>query len=481
MNYEKIDDIKAAVYQMLPFGVSFDLIARDLVIGQTPALLLCVNGFISTDNQEKLLSSLQDIKADSLDGQELAAYLTTKIPFAGVELVSMSNPQHFCTTLLEGPALLCLEGVTSAIAIDVRSYISRSIEEPDSEKISGGAKDGFNESLVTNTSLIRRRIRSRDLVFSLTKIGSHSQTDVVVAYKHSVADQQLLNKIMTDLSHIQADSLTMGAQSLAELLLPKKWWSPLPSFRLTSRPDVACSYLEEGYILLMVDTSPQVIILPCSLFQFTQSPEDYCNAPLVGTYSRWIRFICIPVNLFLLPLFLLLTVYYPKITQELALLSQPLTKTRLIFYTFAAEFLLDLLKHSTEQSDSRRAGTLSIIGGLIIGDMAINMHWVSPEILFYAGFTLLTSLSLPSAEFADALRTYRVILLVLTAAFGLPGFIAAIVITLLSIATTPVYGPYSYLWPLIPFHWKALKSLLMRYPTVKKQPPKRSGDRTRSG
>ena len=127
MNYEKIDDIKAAVYQMLPFGVSFDLIARDLVIGQTPALLLCVNGFISTDNQEKLLSSLQDIKADSLDGQELAAYLTTKIPFAGVELVSMSNPQHFCTTLLEGPALLCLEGVTSAIAIDVRSYISRSI------------------------------------------------------------------------------------------------------------------------------------------------------------------------------------------------------------------------------------------------------------------------------------------------------------------------------------------------------------------
>lgn len=461
-----------ALEALIPLQKSFDLVCRDIFLGSSKALLLCVNGFVSSDVQQQVFSNLQD-SADYSQSYTLDyyAYVKNKICFAQVD--SVTSLEEFCVQMLSGPMALLIDGYDQGIVIDVRSYPFRGIKEPDSEKISRGSRDGFIESLVTNTSLIRRRLRTFDLIFEGAQVGTNSHTDVAIAYRETLVDKKLLDKLRKDLKNIKADSLTMGTQSLSELLLPKKWWSPLPSFRITERPDVACSYLEEGYILVLVDNSPLTLILPCTIFQFTQSPEDYCKPPLSGTYSRWIRFLCVPINLLLLPLFLLLTVYYPDITASLNLLTTgPLPKIRLVFYTFTAEFLLDLFKHSTALSDSRFSGTLSIIGGLIIGDMAISLNWVSPEVLFYAGFTLLTSLSLPSAEFADALRIYRMIILIGTSIWGLPGFLGGIGVTLLSTSTTPVYGSYSYLWPLIPFDLKALLSLLFRYPTAKKQPTK---------
>lgn len=470
-----LESNRQIMHRLLPLEKSYDLVCKEITVNHKDTLLLCVNGFVNTDVQQQVLSNLQ--RCDDYKGntqESFLTYVTKKICFA--QISSVTDADALCTFVLSGLMALIIDGFDMAILIDVRSYPFRSLQEPDSEKISRGSRDGFIESLVTNVTLLRRRLRDRDLIFSMQQVGKDSHTDVVVAYKDSLVDKELLTQLITDLGKIQADSLTMGTQSLAELLLPKKWWSPLPSFRITERPDVACSYLEEGYILVLTDNSPLALILPCTIFQFTQSPEDYCKPPLSGTYTRWIRFLCIPINLLLLPTFLLLTVYYPGITQALSLLvSSPLPKIRLVIYTFVAEFLLDLFKYSTAQSDSRFSGTLSIIGGFIIGDMAISLNWVSPEILFYAGFTLLTSLSLPSTEFADALRIYRIIILICTSAWGLPGFVGGILLSLISIATTPVYGKYSYLWPLFPFQWSALSSLLFRYPTAKKQPRKNRG------
>ena len=214
-----------------------------------------------------------------------------------------------------------------------------------------------------------------------------------------------------------------------------------------------------------------VLILPCTIFQFTQSPEDYLKNPVVGTYFRLIRFLCIPVNLLLMPVFLLLTTCYPAFTQKWNLLGTgSMGNTRIIFYVIAVELFLDLFRYSTSLNTSKYSGSLSIVGGLIIGDIAVTLNWATPEILFYGGITLLAGLTLSSPELADGLRIYRIFLVLATAFFGVWGFWIALSLVIISILLTPTFGGMSYFWPLAPFQGKALYRLLFRSPTYKAQP-----------
>ena len=173
----------------------------------------------------------------------------------------------------------------------------------------------------------------------------------------------------------------------------------------------------------------------------------------------------------MLPVFLLLTAYFPALSQSAQLLSTgQLTPVRLIFYVLTVEFVLDLFRYSTSLSSSRFSGSLSIVGGILIGDMAIRLNWASAEVLFYAAITLLASLSLSSIEISEALRVYRLFLLVATGFFGIWGFVVSSLLVFISMITTPTFGGMSYFWPLFPFNARALQSLLFRSPTAKAQP-----------
>ena len=421
------------LHRLLPLGKSFDLITRDLRLGETPAFWLGINGFCNTEILQQIFSDLQDPHY-TLDSEirDLPLYVQSRLGYAQVSLTS--SVDDILQNLLSGPSILLVDGFDQAVIIDVRTYPVRSISEPDTERSTRGARDGFVETLLFNTNLIRRRVRSAKLTFSIC---------------------------------------TLGSKSLEELLIHKRWWNPLPSIQLTERPDVACSYLCEGHILLIVDNSPAVLLLPGTIFQFTQSPEDYYNNPLTGTYFRMIRFLCIPVSLLLLPVFLLLSAYYPEITASLQLTPvSDLSPFRLFFYVLAVEFLLDLFKYSAALSSSRVSGALSIVGGLLIGDIAVSLNWASTEVLFYAAVTMLANLSLSSIEFADALRIYRILLVVTTGLWGLPGFLIGLTLVTVSILTTPTFAGFSYFWPLFPFNGPALRSLLFRRPTYKAQPSK---------
>lgn len=455
--------------ELLPIGTSFDLITRDLYFRDTPAFFLGVNGFVKTEILQQIFSDLQNpIFTQDTTIEDLALFMQSKIGYAQVELVS--DLETILKQVLSGPVLLLVDGFDKALLIDVRTYPTRSIEEPDTEHITRGSREGFVETMLFNANLIRRHIRSTGLTFEITSVGVDSKTDVAITYLNNLADKKQLQHIRETLKSLQVSALTMGAKSLEELLVIKKWYHPLPSIFMTERPDVACSYLLEGYILLIVDTFPCVMVLPSSFFQFTQSPEDYSSSPLVGGYFRIVRFLCIPVSLFLLPVFFLIAAYFPEVSAHLNLLKDPdMGRFRIFFYVLAVEFLLDLFKYSSSHISSRFSGSLSIIGGLIIGDVAVSLNWASTEVLFYAAITLLTSLSLTSMEFSDGLRLFRIFLILMTGVFGVWGFIAGTALILLSIATTPTFANVSYLWPLYPLNWQALKTLLFRYPTKKAQ------------
>ena len=460
----------AALQDFLPIGKSFDLMYRDLYFGDTRAYWLGINGFSRVELLQQIFSDLQNpLYLQNTTIEDLVRFMNAKIGYAQVTLTASWT--DILKNVLSGPSVLFIDGFAQAILIDVRNYPARSIEEPDVEKITRGARDGFVETMLFNANLIRRRIRSPHLVFSLQNVGTESQTDVVVAYLEHSVNQELLAKITHTLENLRVTGLTLGSKSLEELLLNKKWWHPLPGILMTERPDVACSYLSEGHILIIVDNSPGVLVLPGTIFQFTQSPEDYYKSPVVGSYFRLVRFFCIPVCLLITPVFLLITAFFPAFSDQLGLLSTgDLTPQRLIFYVISVEFLLDLFKYSAALTSSRFSGALSIVGGLLIGDIAVSLNWASSEVLFYAAVTLLTSLSLASIELADALRLYRIFLILATSLGGAWGFGIGLFLILLSAVTTPTFGGMSYFWPLIPFEWKALRTLLFRYPTAKAQP-----------
>lgn len=453
----------------LPLEKSFDLMHRALKLGGTRAFFLGVNGFCKTEILQHIFSDLQNplyMRDDKVE--DIADYVNSKIGYAQASLTD--SWETVFRNVLSGPTALFIDGFSQAVLIDVRTYPTRSMAEPDLERITKGSRDGFVETLLLNANLIRRRVRSPKLCFVMHSVGTESHTDVAVAYLEGSVNEGLLQSLSDTIDSLKVTSLTMGTKSLEELLLPKRWWNPLPSIQMTERPDVACSYLLEGHILVLVDNSPLVLILPCTIFQFTQSPEDYYNSPPVGTYFRLVRFLCIPVSLLLMPLFLLMSAYYTDFSLRIGLLSEGVTVHQALSYVLAVEFLLDLFKYSSSLSSGKFSGSLSLISGLIIGDIAVSLHWASAEVLFYASVTLLASLSINGTDFADGLRIYRILLILATGFFGLPGLLAGAALILLSIATTPTFGGFSYLWPLFPFNKKALGRLLFRSPTPKAQP-----------
>lgn len=462
------DNIKK-LRETFPIDKSFDIVTRTFYFQDTKAFWIGLNGLSDNSILQLVIANLQNPSfTNDTTIDDLQKFMASKIGYIQTELCS--DWDKLIKQILSGPSAIFIEGFPSAVLLDTRKYPVRSIEEPDTEKSSRGSKDGFVETIVFNTALIRRRIRNPKLSFELKCVGSDSKTDIAIAYIDGCVDTKLLEILKHKLDDIMIPALTMGPKSLEELIVKKRWWNPLPQIRYTERPDVACSYLLEGYIAIIVDNYPCVMIFPCNLFQFTQNQEDYYQNPTVGNYLRLLRFLCILLSLFLLPVFLLLGLYSPELPYGFQVISSgAVSHAKLFTYVMLVELSLDIFKYSSMNAASGLSNSLGLIGGIIIGDVAIQLKWATPEVVFFGAATMLATLSISSQEFGQALRLYRYLLVILTGFFKLWGFGIGLVLVIFSVVTTPSIASKSYLWPLIPFNWKALKTLLFRYPTAKYQ------------
>lgn len=470
--YSNLTDNIRLFQDILPLNKSFDIITREISLGSSPCFFIGLNGMCDLQVIQWLFADIE-----SEDFQTKASQNSSVLPrfvkdqFFYAQITFSSSPTEMLDNLLSGPCLLLIDGYAQGLIIDTRQYPHRSVEEPDTEKVIQGAKDGFTETLLTNCNLIRRRLRVPDLTFSLQKIGDYSKTDVAIAYLEHHCDQKLLNQVRETLSSMDTTALTMGTQSLKELLVKKSILHPMPSIYMTGRPDVACSYLAEGYLLLLVDNSPFACVLPCNLFQFTQSPEDYYKSPLLGTYTRLVRLVCFLLSLFLMPLFLFFCLnpqWMPPVLQNM--IPENINSVSIVIYVLFVELGLDLFKYASAHSANAFSGSFAIVGGLLLGDMAVKLEWATEEVIFYGAATLLASLGIASIELSDAVKLYRLLLILLTGFFPTFGFFIGLLLILLSILTTPVFGKKSYFWPFFPLQGKALCTLLFRFPTYKAQP-----------
>jgi stage V sporulation protein AF len=455
---------KEILSQRLPIGKSFDVIGRELVIGQREAYIVFLDGFAKDDIMLWVLNALQSLKKEDIRGRIVDILLKKKIAY--IEVSKKKKLKEIVYSVLSGALLLIIDGEDEGIILDVREYPVRNPEEPDLEKVTRGSRDGLVETIVFNTALIRRRLRDPKLIFELKSVGMRSKTDVAVSYISDLADEKLLNEIMDRIEKIDIGALVMAEKTLEELIIKKKWYNPLPQVKFSERPDVVAAHLMEGHIAIIVDTSPSVMILPATMFHFTQHAEDYYQNITVGNYIRWVRFLGMLSAFILLPLWLLLVFNKEYLPEFLHFLGPKEPGNVPLFLQFILlELGLDILRISSIHTPNALSTSLGIIGGLILSEFAVEVGLFVPETVLYMALAGIGTFATPSIEFSMAIRIFRLFLLLLTGLFNVYGFITAIVIIFIITYTTGSFkNGKKYTWPLIPFSWKPLSHILFRKP-----------------
>ena len=470
-NVRRVDDV-------LHVRENFDIIKKTMFIGEAETTFYYIDGFVEGASLNKLMAyflTLKGLGKPTDESEDAAARFFAEHHMPFVEAEVMEDGDKILQMLLSGTTLLLGETFGRfAIVIDSRTYPARSVAEPETDRVMMGSRDGFVETLVFNTAMVRRRIRDPNLTMHYTSVGERSRTDVVLCYIKGIADDKYVQTLSNKLDSIKTDALTMGHESLAELLIRQRWYNPFPKIRYTERPDAAAAQLLEGSVLIICDNSPEVMVLPSTIFDFMQETNDFYFPPLTGTYIRLVRHLVFWSTLFLVPVWFLLIRNPEWIPNWLGFIV-PEEKGRIPIFAqlMLMEFMIDGLRLASMNTPSMLSNSLAIVGGLILGDFAVSIGWLIPEVILYMAFVSIANFTQRSYELGYAFKFMRILLVILVEILDVIGFaIGTVVIILLLVSNKTVNGKRSYLYPLIPFNGRALLSLFVR---VKKD----SADKTK--
>lgn len=429
--------------QTLPMRESFDLIQRDLMIGERMASFYFINGLNKDDDMLKLMDALLKIKKEDMPAGILQ-FMEMAIPYTEVELIE--DFDQVLKNLFSGVTCLFVDGYEGAIAIDCRTYPARSVEEPDKDKSLRGSRDGFVETVVSNTAMIRRRIRSEHLVMEMQEVGDSSRTDIAICYMKDRVNKEILCDLRQKVLSIRTDDLRMNQQSLAECLMKRKWYNPFPKFKFTERPDTAAACLFEGKVVLLVDNSPSAMILPTSILDVIEEANDYYFPTLTRVYLKSARGLISFLTIFLTPVFLLFMQnlnWLPKMFAFVAV--KDMINIPLIFQLLILEIAIDGLRLAALNTPSMLSTPLSVIAGLVMGEFSVKSGWFNSEVMLYMAFVAVANYTQPNFELGYALKFMRLQLLILTALFNWIGFLIGCIVVVCSICFNKILSGWSYL------------------------------------
>lgn len=439
---------------------SFDLVKRELVIANRRATMFFIDGLLKDDITEKILEFFyKNVKDENFKS---ALYFSqSAVPYVEVEV--SAEIKKVCTDVLSGISALIVEGFTEVILLDTRTYPQRSTSEPDNDKVLRGSRDGFVETLINNTALIRRRIRDTNLTVKAYSVGTQSHTDVAVIYMENKVDKKLLANLDKRLKAIDVPSLTMNQQSLVEALYKNLWYNPFPKVKHTERPDTTASAILDGNIVILVDNAPSALLLPTSIFDVLEEADDYYFPPVTGTYLKLARYFITIITVLITPLWLL-AIQNPDYCPDFfrfVLLSEP-QNIPVFWQLILMEVGIDGLRLAALNTPNSLTTPLSIIGAIALSEFAVDSGWVSMEAILYMALVTVANFTQPNFELGYSLKFCRILLLVLTYIFNVWGFIIAFVINLVLLCTNRTLSSKSYLYPLIPFNGKEFFRKILR-------------------
>ena len=447
---------------ILNLDENFDLLRRDIVIAGKKASIYFVDGFIKDEVVEKMLEFILKITPDDMTKAK-TAFDFMRLFTSYVEADVKSDTSDIVTGVLSGALALVIDGYDSAVMIDVRTYPTRGIAEPEDDHVLRGPRHGFCETMVLNAALLRRHIRDPRLCIKVKTAGKRSKTDIAVCYIQNMADEKLLKKIEDIIDKITLNALPMTQQSLADQLNPHNTWNPFPKIKFTERPDTAAACVLEGKIIIMVDNSPSALILPTTIFDFTQEAKDFYFPPLVGSYLRGVRMSVFFLCLVLMPVWYLFVRNQDLVPPWLPffILSET-PEIPVFFQILTAEFIVDGLKLASLNTPSILTGSFSAVAALLLGDFAVQTGLLMPDVILYMAFVAIAGFTQPSFELGFVFKLLRMFWIIMIAIFNIWGFVIAAGLIVYAIAANKTIGGGSYIYPLWPFNWRKLKDFLVR-------------------
>ena len=445
------------IRDMLRVDESFDIIERHLAVCSRDMCFFYIDGFTKDAEMQRIMQTLL-----GLSEPMSARSCELRLPY--VEIARSGKFDDIVLAVLSGQTAIFAESFGSeAILVDLRTYPARDTAEPEGDRVMQGARDGFVETLIMNTALIRRRIRDPRLTMEYYNLGGASATDVVVCYMKGMADNESLENIRKKLSEARPKSLTLGYQSLAETLIRRGWFNPFPKIRTTERPDTASAQLLEGSIIVLCDTSPLAMILPTSIFDYLEETSDFYSPPLTGTYLRLVRVFILLLSVVITPLWYLALEYEQLLPPELYfLVPQNPGALPIILQLLLAEVAIDGLKIASMNTPDILSNSLSVVGALILGDFAVDVGWLSGDVILYMAFVAIANFAQQNYELGYAFKFMRVLILILTAVLGIWGFGLGLILFVLAVATNNTVLGKGYLYPLIPLNLRDLGRLVIR-------------------
>ena len=444
---------------------SFQINAEEPIDG----FLIYIDGMIDEKlTATNVLRSLQ-LNPAILKGQEINrsnAFNIIKDSFLSTTEVHIVNDMtKVVENILSGQAVLLIEGTPQAIVSSVRQMEDRSVEEPQSEPLVRGPRDGFVESLRTNTTLIRRRLKTSRLKMEIFKVGTLSRTDVAVIYIDGIANNKIVDEVKRRIKRIEIDGVLES--SYLEEFIEDDPSSIFPQVNTTERPDRMCACLLEGRVGILVDNTPICLIVPATFPQFLQSPEDYYNRFPYATFTRILRFVTMNIALLLPSAYIAVLTFHQEMLPTPLLISIAGQREGVPFPAFLEALMMEMVFEFLREAGVRLprpiGQAVSIVGALVIGQAAVSAGLVSSAMVMVVSLTAIASFTIPTISGSYAVRILRFPMMVLAASFGLFGIMVGLMAILIHVCALRSFG-VPYITPLAPFSSSDFKDSFIRMP-----------------
>lgn len=448
-------------------GNTMDLNIMEVLIGEHKCAVVSMEAMVSTANLAELVfRPLMNYKKPGYaDAKDIYKFLTME-SLLSVERKVLANYGDVFLKLFSGFVLVFVDGLDKAVSYSIQGFATRSVDEPTSEQNVKGAHDGFVETIRTNISLIRRRLKTAKLIFEMSQIGEDSKTDVCIAYLVDKTPQNVIDDIKKRLSEIKLD--TIMSSGFIEPFLENNNSSLFTNVLSTDRPDAFCSKLNEGRVGILIDGTPFALIVPALFIENFQTVDDYINKPIYATYIRYIKYLAFFLAIALPGVFVAIVDFHTEMLTKKFLLN--LTASKLVTpYSFFTECIIitimyEIMREAGIRLPKTVGGAVSIVGALIIGDAAVSGSLISAPLLIIIGLTATSSFVIPNLNQQTSIL--RIVFIIAGGIAGLFGVSICMIYVFVNLSSIMGYGvPYNA--PISPFTKQAMRDVLYR-PKMKK-------------
>lgn len=451
-------------------GNANDIIIREFTLTammQNKAAVIAIRGLSEREliNEQVLDALTHDERFSTIDNTRQLFELLNHHGIPNILVRPEDNVETIVDELITGNTIFFLDGIDSALIIGSQSWKDRAVSEPITENVVRGPRDGFTETIDTNTALIRRRIKSPDLRIDAFKLGTQTKTTVLLVYIDGIARGEVVNEVKNRLQRINIDGVLESGY--IEELIEDNPFSPFPQIEHSERPDKVSAALLEGRIALLVDNTPFVLMVPTVFMHFIQSAEDYYERFPVGSLTRVVRLTAYFTSVILPALYIALTSFHQEMIPTSLSLSIAASREGVPFPSIGEALIMEatfeILREAGLRLPKQAGQAVSIVGGLVIGQAAVQAGIVSQAMVIVVAFTGISSFAIPAFNAAAAGRLIRFPLMILAAILGLPGILAGLTLILIHLSGLRSFG-VNYLDPFTTPDVNQLKDTVVRFP-----------------